>query len=202
MRVTKRKRKTPLGKSKNSTYVARIRKSQNNTNTKNTNDKRLFDHHAHRVVVVDRSSSSSSSNSSNGTGSIHCARARAFWSSQTKSLNFLKCLVLVSIFENLQKYDLLFSLFLGGGSVFFVSLFFFHERKGKSGGVVAEKARDTSVVFAPDVGPRAMREQSVRCVLAFAALFLVSRSLVTFRSSSFFFVSLSFSSWNLKTSDL
>ena len=162
MRVTKRKRKTPLGKSKNSTYVARIRKSQNNTNTKNTNDKRLFDHHAHRVVVVDRSSSSSSSNSSNGTGSIHCARARAFWSSQTKSLNFLKCLVLVSIFENLQKYDLLFPSFWGG--VFFVSLFFFNERKGKSGGVVAEKARDTSVVLAPDGGPRAMREQSVRCV--------------------------------------
>ena len=52
----------------------------------------------------------------------------------------------------------------GGGGVFFVSLFFFHERKGKSGGVVAEKARDTSVVFAPDGGPRAMREQSVRCV--------------------------------------
>ena len=49
---------------------------------------------------------------------------------------------------------------------FFVSLFFFHERKGKSGGVpVAEEARDTkSVVFAPDGGPRAMREQSVRCV--------------------------------------
>jgi len=41
-----------------------------------------------------------------------------FWSSQTKSLNFLKCLVLVSIFENLQKYDLLFSLFLGGGGCF------------------------------------------------------------------------------------
>jgi len=82
----------------------------------------------------------------------------------------------------------------------FLYLFLDHER-GKSGsGRVTEKARGR---VASDGGPRAMREQSVRCVLAFAALFLVSRSLNTFRSSSFFFVSLSgFSSWNLKTSDM
>ena len=146
MRVTKRKRKTPLGKSKNSTYVARIRKSQNNTNTKNTNDKRLFDHHAHRVVVDDRSSSSSSSNSSNGTGSIHCARARAFWSSQTKSLNFLKCLVLVSIFENLQKYDLLFSLFLGRGVFFLYLSSSFMSAKGKAE-ESSPKKRETPASF-------------------------------------------------------
>ena len=62
---------------------------------------------------------------------------------------------------------------------FCIFFFFFHMGAGKSGGVVAEKARDTGVVFAPDGGPRAMREQSVRCVrLRFFFFACISFSLV------------------------
>ena len=79
--------------------------------------KDFLTHHAHRVVVVDRSSSSSSSSSSNGAAksspvsSCLCFRLK-------QNLSIFLSVSFSCIFENLQKYDLLFSLFLGGGGCF------------------------------------------------------------------------------------
>ena len=108
-----------------------------------------------------------------------------FWSSQTKSLNFLKCLVLVSIFENLQKYDLLFSLFLGGGVFFLYLSSSFMSAKGKAE-ASSPKKRETPASFSRRM---VVHERCAnKACGAFVSVFFFSACCISFFSLVFVFL--------------